>query len=199
MPSIETTRLRLRMFTPGDLDDFAGLLADPDVMRYVNDGLTLTRKQADVALESILNHWEKHGFGRWVVTEKNTGKFIGFGGLRSLFGTPELVYHLLKSHWGQGLATELARECLRYGFEQLAFDNIVAIARPENTASLRVLQKVGMHYEMHANYYNIDVVQYTISRAGFLAIMRDESQPTAIRRHGDVIEAELLRRQNEKQ
>ena len=169
MPSIDTARLRLRMFTPEDLDDLGALFADPDVMRYVGNGLPGTRQEARIALESILKHWEKHGFGRWVVTEKNSGKFFGFGGLRSLFETPELVYHLLKPYWGRGLATELARACLRHGFEKYGFDHIVAIAKPGNAASLRVMQKVGMHYEMHTTYYNIDVVQYTIARKEFLA------------------------------
>jgi RimJ/RimL family protein N-acetyltransferase len=168
MTSLDTSRLRLRMFTADDLDELADLFADADVMRYVGDGLPATRQEADVALVSILEHWKKHGFGRWVVTEKNTGQFLGFGGLRSLFKTPELVYHLHKRCWGQGLATELARGCLGYGFEQHGFDRIVAIAKPGNAASLRVMQKVGMRYEMHTSYYGIDVVQYMISREVFL-------------------------------
>jgi [ribosomal protein S5]-alanine N-acetyltransferase len=102
-----------------------------------------------------------------VVTDKSTGQFLGFGGLRSLVETPELVYHLHKRYWGQGLATELARGCLEYGFSQHGFDRIVAIAKPGNTASLRVMQKVGMRYAMDTNYYGIDVVQYTISREEF--------------------------------
>ena len=168
MPSIDTARLRLRMFTSEDLDDLSDLFADPDVMRYVGNGLPATRQEAQVALVSILKHWETHGFGRWVVTEKTSGQFLGFGGLRSLVETPELVYHLHKRYWGQGLATELARGCLAYGFEQHGFDHIVAIAKPGNAASLRVMQKVGMHYAMHTNYHGIDVVEYTISREEFL-------------------------------
>ena len=169
MNSIETNRLRLRMFKPEDLDDLADLFADPDVTRYVGNGRPGTREDARLALESILKHWKNHGFGRWVATDRETGKFVGFGGLRSLFDTPEVVYHLLQQCWGQGLATELAKAALRYGFEEHHFDRIVAIAKPENAASIHVMEKVGMRYEMHTNYYGFDVVQYAISRDEFQA------------------------------
>jgi RimJ/RimL family protein N-acetyltransferase len=166
---IETDRLHLRMFRPDDLDCLAALILDPDVMRYVGNGKPGTREEADAALKSIIRHWETHGFGRWAVVDKETQKFLGFGGLRSLFGTPEVVYHFARANWGQGLATELARASLRYGFEEHHFDRILAIAKPPNAASIHVMEKLGMHYEKHTSYYNIDVVQYTISRAAFVA------------------------------
>jgi RimJ/RimL family protein N-acetyltransferase len=61
MPSIDTTRLRLRMFTVEDLDDLSNLFADPDVMKYVGNGLPATRQEAHIALESIMKHWENMG------------------------------------------------------------------------------------------------------------------------------------------
>ena len=167
MPSIETERLLLRMLCPEDLDDLAHLFSDPDVMRYVGDGKTVNREEADKALQSIIRHWDTHGFGRWAVVDKNTQEFVGFGGLRLLFGTPEVVYHLATAHWGKGFATELARASLRFGFEEHQFDRIVAIAKPKNAASIHVMEKLGMHYEKHTSYYHIDVVQYGISREDF--------------------------------
>jgi RimJ/RimL family protein N-acetyltransferase len=165
---LETDRLHLRMFRPDDLDRLAALILDPDVMRYVGNGRPGTREEADVALKSIIRHWETHGFGRWAVVDKETQNFVGFGGLRSLHGEPEVVYHFAKAHWGKGLATELARASLRYGFEEHHFDLILAIAKPPNAASIHVMEKLGMHYQKHTSYYNIDVVQYTISRAEFV-------------------------------
>ena len=169
MPLIETARLQLRLFQPDDLDRLAALILDPDVMRYVGNGKPGTREEADVALKSIIRHWETHGFGRWAVVDKQTQNFVGFGGLRSLYGEPEVVYHFAKPHWGKGFATELARASLRYGFEEHHFDRILAIAKPPNAASIHVMEKLGMHYEKQTSYYNIDVVQYTISRAEFVA------------------------------
>ena len=170
-PLIETDRLRLRLFRPEDLDDLASMFSDPEMMRYVADGKPAGRDVAEKALTSVIDHWRRHGFGRWAAEDKETRQFVGFGGLRSLFGMPEVVYHFAPPHWGKGLASELARASLRYGFEEHRFERIVAIAKPENAASIRVMEKVGMHYEMHTSYYDIDVVQYTLAR--------EEYKPTA--------------------
>jgi len=167
MPEIETERLLLRMFCPEDLDELATLFRDPEVMRYVGEGQPVNREEADKALRSIIRHWQTHGFGRWAAVNRETREFVGFGGLRSLFGTPEVVYHLATAHWGKGLATELARASLRFGFEDRKFERIVAIAKPLNAASIHVMEKLGMSYEKHASYYGIDVVQYGISREEF--------------------------------
>ncbi len=167
MPAIETERLLLRMFCPEDLDELALLFSDPDVMRYVGDGQPVNREEADKALQSMIKHWQTHGFGRWAAVDKQTQEFVGFGGLRSLFGTPEVVYHLAPRHWGKGFATELGRASLRFGFEDRHFERIVAIAKPLNAASIHVMAKLGLHYEMHTSYYNIDVVQYGIGREEF--------------------------------
>jgi len=167
MPQIETERLILRAFRPEDLDDLAALMSDPDVVRYVGDGKPVSREESDRALQSIIKHWQTHGFGRWAVFDKHSRKFVGFGGLRSLFGTPEVVYHLAKAHWGKGLATELGRAALRFGFEERGFERIVAITKPPNKASIHVLEKLGMQFEMITSYYDIEVVQYQITRDQF--------------------------------
>jgi ribosomal-protein-alanine N-acetyltransferase len=167
MPVIETERLRLRMISREDLDDLARLFADPDVVKYVGDGQPASREDALKTIESMGAHWRNHGFGRWIATDNADGSFIGFGGLRSLFGTPEVVYHLAKNHWFKGLATELGRAALRFGFEDRGFDRIVAIAKPANVGSIHVMEKLGMQFEKHASYYDIDVVQYQINRDTF--------------------------------
>lgn len=167
MPSIETERLRLRIVCRNDLNDLAGLFADPDVVKYVGDGKPSSREDAAKAVESMLAHWQKHSFGRWIAADKTSGAFIGFGGLRSLFGTPEVVYHLTKENWSKGFATELARAALRFGFEDRGFGRIVAITKPPNSASIHVMQKLGMEFEKHAQYYDLDVVQYSITRDAF--------------------------------
>jgi RimJ/RimL family protein N-acetyltransferase len=86
-----------------------------------------------------------------------------------LFGTPEVVYHLVRRHWGKGLATEMARASLDFGFNVKRFDRIVAIAKPANTASIHVMEKIGMHFEKQTSYYNIEVVEYAISSEEFKA------------------------------
>jgi len=167
MPSIETDRLLLRPICADDLDNLAALFRDPDVVKYVGDGKPADRAEAQRALESIIRHWQTHGFGRWAIVDKHTGEFLGFGGLRSLFGTPELVYHLAKAHWGKGYATEVGRAALRFGFEERGYVRIVAITKPPNTASIHVMNKLGMRFEKNARYYDLDVSQYTIAREEF--------------------------------
>ncbi len=161
--TLETDRLRLRMFRESDLDNLAALFADPDVMRYVGNGEPVDRAEAEKALASIIAHWERHGFGRWAIEDKQTGEFVGYGGLRSLFGTPEVVYHFATRHWGKGFATETARASLRWGFEQRGFQQIVAIAKPGNAASIHVMEKLGMQFEERTSYYDIEVVRYSIT------------------------------------
>ncbi len=74
----------------------------------------------------------------------------------------EVAYLLAKEYWNQGLATEAARAAISYGCDGLKLKRIVAIARPENVGSYRVMEKVGMKYERDAHYYNVDVVYYAL-------------------------------------
>jgi RimJ/RimL family protein N-acetyltransferase len=170
MDVIETARLHLRQFTPGDLDDLYPIFSDVDVVKYMKTGLPVSRAETESALMSIINHWEQHGFGRWAVDDKETGKLIGYGGLRNLDGTPELVYLLAKPYWGMGLATEVANACLKWGFEERNFERIVAVTKPDHAASRRVMEKIGMVYERDATYHDIDVVLYAISRPTFQSL-----------------------------
>lgn len=164
MREIETPRLRLRQFTFDDLDDLSRLYSNPDLMRYVGRGIK-TRNETQTALLSLIEHYE-YGFGMWAVIHKADGKLIGRCGLCFLDKTPEveLGYLLDKSYWRRGLATEGSHASLKYGFEDVKLEKIVAIAKPENIASRRVMEKVGMKYEKDAYFYNTNVVYYAISR-----------------------------------
>lgn len=177
MPEIETARLHLRMFTLDDLDALARIFSDPLVTKHLGTGQAASREETAIALDSFIRHWQQHGFGRWAVVDKEHGELVGYGGLRSLFGTPEVTYLLAKSYWGRGLATEVARACLRYGFSELASERIVAITKLENVVSQRVLQKVGMQYETHANYFGMEVMRYRILRKEY----RPDGSPYTIR------------------
>ena len=168
MYELETSRLRLRQFTMDDLDDLARLFADPDVVRYLGkDGKPVEREETEQALASMIRHWERHGCGRWAVINQADGRLIGSAGLRLYEGVPELVYLLDKDYWGRGLATEIARACLRFGFEELNQDLIIAFVRPLNRASHRVLAKVGMSRKGETVCFGIDVVEYAIAKPDY--------------------------------
>jgi ribosomal-protein-alanine N-acetyltransferase len=164
---LETPRLRLRKFTPVDVEQLRPIFGNPAVTRYIGDGLPASAEQTEFALHSMLRHYDQHGFGRLAVIEKSTGKLIGYGGLRSLEGVPELVYLLDEPYWNQGLATEIGRECLRHGFEDHGFERIVAMTKPGNIASRQVLQKLNMRSEGYKSYYDCEVVFYGMQRAAF--------------------------------
>jgi RimJ/RimL family protein N-acetyltransferase len=168
MHEIETARLRLRQFTPADLADLARIVADPEVMKYLGrvPG-PLTAIEAETFLNSVIAHWARHGFGRWAVVERGGGRLIGCAGLRSHEGVAELNYLLDKPYWGAGLATEAAEASLRYGFGEHGFGLVVAFARPDNKASLRVMEKAGLCYEGKTVAYGVNVVQYQMTRAEF--------------------------------
>jgi RimJ/RimL family protein N-acetyltransferase len=165
MQAIETARLYLRQFTLNDLDDLYRIYSDAEIMKYIGKGVR-TRAETESAIHNILKHWEQNNFGMWAVVHKTDCKTIGRCGLCFLDKTPEveLGYALDKFYWNQGLATEASLASLNYGFEILQLEKIVAIARPENIASQRVMQKVGMKYEKNARYYESDVVYYSKSR-----------------------------------
>lgn len=167
LPEIETARLQLRQFVLEDLDELYRLYSNPDVMKYVGKGAK-TKEETEAALVSTVEHY-RHGFGMWAVIHKADGKLLGRCGLCFLDRTPEveLGYVLDKLYWGRGLATEAARASLRYGFEVANLDRIVAIARPENVASRRVMEKVGMKYEKNAYFYNTDVAYYALPREAY--------------------------------
>lgn len=170
LPEIETGRLRLRQFTPGDADGFAALRADLDVMRYIK-GTGQTREEVLKALEhNRVSRWQQHGFGNWAVALKDDGALIGWCGLGFLDNTPEIEigYGFDKKYWGQGIGTEAARAALRFGFEQLELERIVAVAIPENTGSRHIMEKLGMKYVKDAFFYETDVVYYAITREEYL-------------------------------
>jgi ribosomal-protein-alanine N-acetyltransferase len=168
-PTLETPRLILRPFVPGDLDGLAEILADPDVVRYLPGGAPRTREQSERTLNFIMEHWEQHGIGWWAVTLKATGELIGWCGLKLVetTGETEVLYMFAKTHWGRGHAIEAAQASLRYGFEELGLERIIAVAVPENTASRHVMEKLGMRYEGIALYYDSDLACYSIRREAF--------------------------------
>jgi ribosomal-protein-alanine N-acetyltransferase len=157
------------MFTMDDLDELSPIFADAEVIKYLGSGKPATREESHTALVSIIRHWERHGFGRWAVIDKPTQKLIGYGGLRSFDGEPELVYLLAKPYWGRGLATEIARACLKYGFEERGFESIIALVKTANAASQRVIGKIGMSFEKTIHVFGIDAFRYSISRAAYLS------------------------------
>ena len=166
MPEIQTARLRFRQLTRNDLDALALIVSDAEVMKYlgIEAGATLTRDETEVALDKMIYFWKLHGLGRWAVVNREDEKLVGLCGFRLHDATPELFYLFARESWGKGLATEAARAALRYGFEELGVERIIAVTRHANVASIRVMNKAGMKYEKEMTHFGVFAVCYVANR-----------------------------------
>jgi len=167
-PIIETNRLQLRLFEQSDVEQLYLLYSDPEVMRYMRG--TRTREQAEKHIQDFAQQYAKTGFTLWAVEQKTDGQFVGRVGLWHLDGTQEveLGYVIAKPHWGKGIATEASVACLDLGFRRLALEFIAAIAVPENSASLRVMSKLGFKFVREDRYYDMDVLYHRLERGEWL-------------------------------
>ena len=152
-PNLLTTeRLILRQWQESDRDAFARLNADPVVMEHFPH--CLTREESDAAVTRTQKVIGERGWGFWAVEIRGGAPFIGFVGLskpgfESHFTSPkapcvEIGWRLAKEHWGNGYASEAATACLRFGFEKLTLQEIVAFTVPLNERSRAVMKRVGM-------------------------------------------------------
>ena len=169
IPTITTPRLILRPFTEEDVDPLHRILSERDILRYFPNPGSLPRDKVHKLISHQLQHWEEHGFGWWAVEPHQERKLIGWNGLQYLPETEEVEvgFLLSKPFWGKGLATEGARASLRYGFEQIGVKTIVAIVHPENVASQRVIEKLGMSFVDQSHYFGMDCHRYRMERSSF--------------------------------
>lgn len=174
MPSsmqLETSRLLLRPFQEDDTIDMAVILGNPEVMQHIGRGYAKTFEETADYLQYLQRHEAAYGFSLRAVVRKDDDRVIGQCGLWHLEKTGEvdLAYTLAQDCWGQGYATEASIAWLDYGFGP-AVDNgldlhrIVAISKPENGASIRILEKLGMQYERDDMFYHCNCAYYGLSR-----------------------------------
>jgi RimJ/RimL family protein N-acetyltransferase len=165
---IQTERLLLRAWREEDVEPYARMCADPEVMRYLPT--VLTREQSEEQIWRFVSHWERRRFGLWAVEEKATGSFMGFIGLSYQQDWPEgehrteVGWRLDRPFWGRGFATEGAEASVRFGFERLGLGRIISVARPDNLSSRRVMEKTGLTLQGATRWRGQDVVWYAIDR-----------------------------------
>ncbi len=161
----ETERLLHRAFTVADAEAFLALNGDPEVMRLTGEPPLRSLEEARAAILGYPD-FDERGYGRWACVLKETGRIVGFCGLKYLseLDAVDLGYRFLPDHWGRGLATEAGRASLGFGFEVLGLDRIIALVLPENLASIRVLEKLGMRPEGEIRYDGLAALRYAIER-----------------------------------
>ena len=167
--AVETRRLLLRPFQSEDSLVYERIRANSEVARYLPGGLGAAKHAAERAVQTIqlfTQLWQERGFGPWAVIEKQSQALLGHCGLRYLpeFKEVEVLYALDTSAWGKGFATEAAQASVEYGFTQLELKKIIALALPENQASRRVMERIGMRYVQMTTFKGYEVVYYELYR-----------------------------------
>ena len=152
LSAVETERLSLRAPGSADLDGYRTLLLDPLVQRWLRPPPLAADDPASVErlLDDDRRHWEQHGFGPAALIDRRNGPFVGRGGLNwtTVAGerAVELPWALVSQRWGEGLATEAARGALAWARE-LGLPEVVSFTLTSNTASRRVMEKIGLRHE----------------------------------------------------
>jgi RimJ/RimL family protein N-acetyltransferase len=164
-PVLETERLLLRHFRESDLDAWAAIVSDEEVMRYVG-GRALDRDQAWRSLGYVLGHWRIRGYGLWAVEERSSGALVGRIGLYRPEGWPglEVGWLVARERWGEGIATEGAAAAMRHGFQEVGAERLISVIMPDNHASIQVAQKLGEHLDGCIQLQGHDVCVYAIER-----------------------------------
>lgn len=179
---LRTDRLWLRRWRPGDLQPFARMNADPEVMMHFPS--TLTRVQSDALVERIERHFEEIGYGLWAVEVPQVARFIGFVGLQRVpfdaAFTPavEIGWRLDARHWGHGYATEAAHACLDVAFGEAGLPEVVSMTTPGNLRSRRVMQRLGMRRDPAGDFDHPRVPEgHRLRRHILYRLSRDATRP----------------------
>src|SRR5262245_36461555 len=165
---LETNRLLLRRQVIEDLDELWALYCNPEITKYIPDA-PRTREEAKEELEWHMNGHPKYpDLGLWATIYKEAGKFIGRCGLLpwTIEGQQEVevAYTIAQEYWGHGLGTEAAQAILQYGFIQLNISRLICLIDPENIASQRVAEKIGMTLEKRSDFEDLPTLIYSISK-----------------------------------
>jgi ribosomal-protein-alanine N-acetyltransferase len=150
MTILETDRLIIRTFEPGDLDSLSEIFADPDCMRYSFRHLK-PKEEVIRVIQYLADYHVQHGYSMWATVLKADNRLIGHCGLMSatINGVEEVEVGFIfaKAHWGRGLATEAACAIRDHGFYNLGMSRLVSMIDPDNITSQQVAVKIGMNHE----------------------------------------------------
>ncbi|MCS6318349.1 MAG: GNAT family N-acetyltransferase [Nitrospira sp.] len=156
-----TPRLLLRQWQQSDLEPFAAMNSDADVMRYFP--APWSREQSDAFAQRVMRLIDERGWGFWAVEERASGRFVGFVVLHvpsdQLPFSPfvEVGWRLAKSHWGLGYATEAVQSAIAFGFQQLHLVELVAFTAITNLKSRAVMERLGMRLDSEFDHPQVAV------------------------------------------
>ncbi|SMO93063.1 GNAT family N-acetyltransferase [Melghirimyces algeriensis] len=165
---IESNRLLFRPYTLDDLDFYASLWGNPEVVRYIGKGKTKTIEESRRSMENRLLPGYRDGLGLFAMVLKANNQLIGHAGLieQKVDGQQEIEigYWLLPDYWGKGLAKEAAITFKDYGLFELKYHKLISLINPNHPASIFVAKKAGLAYEKTVSLPEGDTLVYSISR-----------------------------------
>jgi RimJ/RimL family protein N-acetyltransferase len=167
---VETDRLVLERLRIEHLDELSTLLRDPRVAATGWPGANPpTEREVLLSIKDKERHWERHGFGMWLMRDRETGAMVGRGGLQWTTYVKDLDeveagWSVVPERWGEGLATELALASIEIAFGPLELTDLVAFTLPDNLASRRVMEKAGFSYEREIMHVGLPHVLYRVRR-----------------------------------
>ncbi|HYE72924.1 MAG TPA: GNAT family N-acetyltransferase [Blastocatellia bacterium] len=150
MQICETERLTLRQIRLDDAPFFLELLNEPSFLNNIGDkGVRNLDDAHQYLINGPIASYEKFGFGLYLVELKDSLMPIGMCGLLKREGLtdPDIGYAFLPRYWSKGYAIESADAVMKYGRDILKLKRIVAITKPDNHSSIRVLNRLGLRYE----------------------------------------------------
>lgn len=163
---LETGRLIFRRFADADTDAIFGLRSDAEFMRFIKP--VETRRETVSWMRMVSRYWETDNFGFWAVVLKENGAVAGWSGTWLLWETkePEIGFAVAPALWGKGYGTEAAAFALKYTFENRNAERAVSLTMPENLASRRVMEKLGMRFEgeKYFDSYRLTLARYAMTR-----------------------------------
>lgn len=164
---LETPRLALREMVVGDVEAFLPIFSDPETMTFYPK--PFDRAMVEEWIEKFRLRYERDGYGLWTMILHVTGEIIGDCGVLNQeldWGIEiEIGYHVRRDLWGRGYATEAAAACRDYGFDVLGRERLVSLIRPQNVASKRVAEKIGLRPWKEIQWKQELTCVYAIERA----------------------------------
>jgi len=160
--TITTPRLRLRMFREADLDAYADICADEDVMRYIGAGGPVDATVAWRQMALFLGEWTLHGYGMWAIDEQASGRLVGRAGFLNPHGWPacEVGWLLARDAWGHGFAHEATLAAIAYGRERLGVGELISLIRPDNLRSIALAERLGATLDGKIDFLGGLTLQY---------------------------------------
>ena len=163
--TLDTERLRAEPLGPEHEAEMIDMMLDPRVYRTLWPWSgPPTRADVRASLVDKQEHWQRHGFGLWLLRDRSTGELAGRGGLQytdAIGGfSVEAAWAIVPQRWGQGLATELARASVSVGLGALGLTEIISLTLPDNHGSRRVMEKAGFAYEREVDHVGLRHLLY---------------------------------------